>query len=73
MHQDLVRVRSAVETELVGLQERMEDPVILADTVTYERAAAEEWLRWHNVSPLDLSAKLEHVHIMPNNHLRSAC
>lgn len=48
----------------------MVDPVVLADGFSYERAAAEEWLRERNTSPYT-GAKLAHKNIVPNHNLKS--
>ncbi len=48
----------------------MQDPVVAADGMTYERGAIERWLESHDTSPLT-GEKLEHKHLLPNNLVRS--
>ena len=46
------------------------DPVVAADTHTYERAAILEWLEQHNTSPLT-SLKMEHRNVTGNQAVRN--
>jgi serine/threonine protein kinase len=47
----------------------MVDPVVCADGHSYDRVAIEEWLRFHNTSPLT-NQPLPHKHLIPNHALR---
>lgn len=47
----------------------MEDPVICADGVTFERGAIEPWLEDHDTSPLT-GEPLPHKLLTPNQALR---
>ena len=46
------------------------DPVVAADTHTYERAAILEWLKQHETSPLS-SLKMEHRNVTGNQAARN--
>jgi serine/threonine protein kinase len=47
----------------------MVDPVVCADGHSYDRAAIEEWFRFHNTSPLT-NQPLPNKHLIPNHTLR---
>mmetsp|Transcript_573 Transcript_573/g.816 ORF Transcript_573/g.816 Transcript_573/m.816 type:complete len:126 (+) Transcript_573:1-378(+) len=48
----------------------MQDPVICSDGFSYERAAIEEWLQTHDVSPVT-KQKLSTKQLFPNENLKS--
>ena len=53
-------------------QELMQDPVVLADGHSYERAAIQEWLdAGKRTSPMT-NLQLAHQNLTPNHTLRSA-
>lgn len=49
-------------------QEIFTDPVVLSDGMTYERKAAEEWLKNHSTSPMT-GAELETKEMIPNTYM----
>ena len=49
--------------------EIMEDPVVIADGKTYERAAIEQWLQDKDTSP-STGAELPHTIVVPNQALK---
>lgn len=48
---------------------KIQEPVILADGYTYEKALIEEWLKSHDISPIT-KLKLAHKDLMPNHTLK---
>ncbi len=52
------------------LQKIMTEPVIAADGHTYERAAVQEWLLHHKMSPVT-GVSLAHIRLVPNVLIRS--
>ena len=50
--------------------ERMVDPVLAADGVTYERVQIERWLATHHTSP-KTGMPLQHKHLTPNLALKA--
>lgn len=62
------RVPSEFECPITS--EVMEDPVIVADGRSYERAAIQKWLETSNKSPMT-GATLEHKAMIPNTNLKA--
>ena len=52
------------------LQKIMTEPVIAADGHTYERAAVQDWLLHHKMSPVT-GVSLAHTRLVPNVLIRS--
>lgn len=52
------------------MQKAIEDPAIVADGYTYERAAIESWLEQHSISPVT-GQPLDHTHIIANHVFKS--
>jgi len=74
------RVQAAREARLTSVSEAficpitclpMHDPVVLADGLSYERAAIARWLETHDTSPRT-NLPLVHKHLTPNITLRNA-
>lgn len=54
-----------------GLQALFVDPVIVADGLTYERSAIEEWLRRNGATSPTTLLPLRHTDLVPNVAVRS--
>jgi hypothetical protein len=52
------------------LQKIMTEPVVAADGHTYERAAVQDWLLHHKMSPVT-GVSLAHTRLVPNVLIRS--
>ena len=50
----------------------VEDPVVCADGMTYERIAIEQWFASGKATSPVTNARLTHTHLVPNRALRSA-
>merc|ERR1712216_270639 len=69
----LLAERDTDALECPTMREIYEDPVIAADGFSYERRAIERWFAQGKHTSPKTNAELEHLHLVPNRDLKSAC
>ena len=58
-----------MNTSCLNMQELLKNPVIATDGYTYEKAALQQWLRNHNMSPV--TGGFLDIRVVPNRSIKT--